>query len=128
MAGKRFLHLGLTVAVLATVFSIGLRAQSKPAQVSGRYEGWARGTPDGDVATVVVLEQKDSGLSGTMTAGSYSLSVYEGKLAGEKITWSFSDGSVTGSVEGTFKAGVINGQWWAGGAGGALELKRAAAR
>jgi hypothetical protein len=136
MAMKRFYdRAGLAAGVLvfiALLTAMGL-AQSKPAAkpvaVAGKYEGLARGTPDGDMSATVVLAQNGGLLTGTMTAGSYSFAISEGKVDGDQLSWSFSDGNVSGSVTATYTAGAINGSWWAGGGGtGALELKKSAAK
>ena len=101
----------------------------KPAAVAGKYDGLARGTPDGDLATTVTLVQDGSSLTGTMAAGAYAFSISAGKIDGDSLSWSFSDGNVSGSVTATYKAGAITGSWWAEGGGtGALELKKAAAK
>jgi hypothetical protein len=104
--------LSFTLLVFATAF-----AQSKPASksvaVAGTYEGWARGTSQGDMTTTVTLVQDGTSLTGTMAAGSFAFKISEGKVDGEKLSWSFSDGDMSGSVTATYKAGAINGSWWA---------------
>ena len=115
--------LAFTVLLSVTGFAQSKPA-SKPAAVAGTYEGWARGTPDGDIPTKVTLVQNGSSLTGTMAAGSYSFTI-SGKVDGMDLSWSFTDGNVNGSVTATYKVDAINGSWWADGGGtGGLELKR----
>jgi hypothetical protein len=127
----RKLTVGIAVGVL--VFTVLLsvtgfaqsRPASKPAAVAGTYEGWARGSSQGDLSTTVILEQQGSSLTGTMAAGPFSFALSEGKVDGENLSWSFSDGNVSGTVTASYTAGAIRGSWWAAnGETGALELKR----
>jgi hypothetical protein len=128
-------RVGLAASVLASVVlmsAIGF-AQSKPTvtpvAIAGKYEGWARETPDGDLATRVTIVQNGSTFTGTMAAGGYSFTISDGKVDGDKVSWRFSDGEVNGSVTATYEAGAINGSWWAGAGGtGALELKKSATK
>jgi len=116
--------LAFTVLLSMTGFAQSKPA-SKPAAVAGTYEGWARGSSQGDMPTTLTLEQQGSSLTGTMAAGSFSFAISEGKVDGENLSWSFSDGNVSGTVTASYTAGAIKGSWWAaGGETGALELKR----
>jgi hypothetical protein len=121
----------LRVAVLAlAVFAPAIAAaqsnpSGKPLAIAGRYEGWLRGSTQGDATTVVTLAQDGTALTGTMAAGPYSFTISDGHVDGDRLAWSFSDGTISGSVAATFQAGAITGSWTAMGVeSGTLELSR----
>jgi hypothetical protein len=126
----RTMRLATCALVGAALASAVAFAQSKPTAkptaVAGKYEGWARGSSQGDMALAVTLVQEADKLSGSMIAGSFSFSIYEGKIEGTKLTWSFSDGSITGTVEAAYKDGAVDGWWYAASESGSIQMKRAA--
>jgi hypothetical protein len=130
---KRSLLVGARVALAVLAFivpgsAIGA-AQSTPAgtpaAVAGTYEGWIRGSSQGDAAMTVTLAQDGATFTGTMTAGPYSFTISEGKVEGEALSWAFSSGDITGTVTATCKSGAIDGSWSAmGSESGSIELKK----
>ena len=129
---SRHVRLGVAAFMCSVLWSAAVFAQSKPASkpaaVAGTYEGWIRGSSQGDAATTVTLTQNGATLAGTMDAGPYHFTI-DGSVDGDNLSWNFSSSDVTGSVTGTYKAGAINGSWSAmGSESGTLELKRAQAK
>ncbi len=125
--GARLAAAALVFTILGSTIGVAQsKPAAKPAAVAGNYEGWLRGSSQGDAAATVTLVQAGAALTGTMDAGGYSFTIYDGKVDGEKLSWAFSSGDITGTVSGTYKAGAITGSWSAmGSESGALELKRA---
>ena len=125
---SRYVRIAAAAAVVACLVSATLLAQGGPsaknAAVAGKYDGAARGTQQGDMALTVTLAQTGATFTGTMDAGQMSFSIYDGKVDGDKLTWSFSNGDVNGGVTAEYKNGAITGEWSAAGQGGALELKK----
>lgn len=121
----RFAGSALAGAVLASAVGFAQPA-AKPAAVAGNYEGWARGSSQGDMALAVTLVQEAGKLSGTMNAGTFSFAIYDGKVEGTKVSWTFSDGQITGSVAADYKDGAVNGSWWVDAESGSIEMKRLA--
>ncbi len=121
----RLAGFALAGAVLASAVGFAQPA-AKPAAVAGKYEGWAHGGSQGDMAMTATLAQDAGTLSGTMNAGSYAFTIYDGKVEGNKLSWTFSDGQIAGSVTADYKDGAVNGSWNAAGESGSIELKRLA--
>jgi hypothetical protein len=109
--------------VSATLLAQGGSPATRPA-IAGKYNGWARGSEQGDIAMTVTLVQTGATFTGTMDAGQMSFSIYDGTIDGNKLSWSFSNGEINGGVTAEYKDGVITGEWSASSSGGAIELKK----
>jgi hypothetical protein len=123
---------GAWLVMLFALAAAGVpRAQSgpPPTAVGGSYEGWIRGSSQGDASSTVVLTQDGAAFSGVMTAGPYTFEISNGAVDGETLSWSFSTSGIDGTVRAVYKAGTITGTWAAAGTeSGSIELKRAAER
>lgn len=109
--------------VSATLFAQGAAPAKRPA-VAGKYDGMAHGASQGDIAMTVTLAQTGATFTGTMDAGQMSFSIYDGKIEGDKLMWSFSNGEVNGGVTAEYRDGAITGEWSASSEGGSIELKK----
>jgi hypothetical protein len=124
----------LAVFSLAAVCTSAVLAQraaaAEKAAVAGKYEGWVRGSSQGDMTLTLTLAQDGDKLTGEMNAGAgqYVMSISDGKVEGSRLTWSFSNGQVSGGAEATFSDGTLTGSWSAAGESGSLEAKRTAAK
>jgi hypothetical protein len=113
----------LLAGALALAATEMLRTQS-PITVGGSYEGWIRGSSQGDAPCAVTLEQDGATFTGTMTAGPYAFQIVSGRIEGDTLSWNFTTSGIDGTVRATFKAGTITGSWSAAGSeSGSLELK-----
>jgi hypothetical protein len=116
----------LALAILAVTTG---QAQStpvdKPLAVGGSYQGWLRGSSQGDAPITVTLAQSGATFTGTMNAGPYTFTISDGKVDGEMLSWNFASGDISGSVQATCKGDAISGSWSAMGTeSGSLELKK----
>lgn len=122
----RLIVLGALAAVLATAPAV---AAADVVNVAGKYEGFVRGSSEGDLPTSVSITQDGAKISGTMDAGSGRfVFTISGTVEGAKVSWDFSSSEVGGSATATYQDGAINGSWAAMGQAGSLELKRTAGK
>lgn len=85
-----------------------------PAKVEGMWR-----LPQGELT----LKQSFQMISGTLKSGANSVPIMNGRLSGDKISFTAGDAQYTGSVsgsamQGTFKSGGINAEWSATRIGG----------
>lgn len=122
----RLVTFALFAALVTTAPAV---AAADTVNVAGKYEGFVRGSSEGDLPTSVSITQDGTKISGTMDAGSGRfVFTISGTVEGTKVSWDFSGAEVAGSASGTYQDGSINGSWQAMGQAGSLELKRAAGK
>jgi hypothetical protein len=111
-------------AVSAASFNTSLRAQDKPADVSGKYEGVAKSAALGEIPLTVEIKSEGGKISGKIDTAQGALPITSGTYADGKIMMKFDAGGTEGTVTAKPMGDKIVGEWEMGGQTGTIELKK----
>jgi len=118
--------LTITLLLLASL-ALAASAQTKPANVTGKYEGVAKSDQLGDIPITVEIKDEGGKLSGKIETPQGPAAITGGSYADGKVVMKFDAGGNEGTVTAMIDGDKITGKWELAGQGGTLELKRAGA-
>src|SRR5579859_3028717 len=133
-AGQRYFGVReiLFLAAMLTLctFAVAQQGDKEPAKtdVSGRYEGSAKGE-NGDVIDVTFdLTEKDGAISGVIHSSHGDFNITSGSHKGDTVTLEFATDGPTGTITLRRNEDRLAGTWSAGDDGGPVDVKKVAAQ
>lgn len=133
MSYKNFARTGIVQKILIVCVVVAplclAAAEGKKGSVDGRYEGTAKNAA-GDIITVAFeLTEKDGAMSGMIRSDHGDFTITGGSHKGEDVRLEFdTGGGPTGTILLKVAEDKMSGTWSAGDDGGAVEVKKAAAK
>jgi len=120
----------LSFAVICLA-SLALAQQAKTAAssapITGHYEGTAKNKADDVITVAFDLTEKDGALSGMINSSHGDFTITGGSHKGDAVTIEFDAGS-PGTISLKMNEDRLVGTWSAGEDGGAIDVKKAAAK
>jgi hypothetical protein len=117
----------LLAVLLVSAAASAASFQTKPANLSGKYQGVAKSDQLGDIPITVEIKDEAGKLSGKIDTPQGASTISNGSYADGKVTLKFDAGGNEGTVIATVDGDKITGKWELAGMGGPLELKKSAA-
>lgn len=125
---QRTLLVCLVVAPLCIAGAQQGKNASAKGTVDGRYEGTAKNAA-GDIITVAFeLTEKDGALTGMIRSDHGDFNITGGSHKGDDVRLEFDANGATGTILLKLAEDKLTGTWSAGDDGGAVEVKKAAAK
>lgn len=125
---QRILMLCVVTALPCFAMAQNGKGASPKSDLTGHYEGSAK-TNAGDVIDVAFdLTEKDGAMSGMIHSSHGDFTISGGSHKGEDVSLEFDAGGPTGVITLKSAEDKLSGTWSAGDDGGAMEVKKTAAK
>jgi len=103
------------------------KTAASSAAITGHYEGTAKNKADDVITVAFDLTEKDGALSGMINSSHGDFTITGGSHKGDAVTIEFDAGS-PGTISLKMNEDRLVGTWSAGEDGGAIDVKKAAAK
>ncbi|HJQ67484.1 MAG TPA: hypothetical protein VKA70_00820 [Blastocatellia bacterium] len=115
----------LVVALLVSASALAstAAAQAKP-DISGKYEGMAKGAGIGEVPLTAEIKNDNGKISGKLDIPQGTATITSGTFADGKLSMKVDAGGTELTINGTFKDDKITGDWALADQTGTFELKK----
>ena len=120
-------HLIFLALIGLACVAMAQQAKTTGPSVAGHYEGTAKDKAEDVITVALELTEKDGALSGTINSSHGDFAITGGSHKGDAVTIEFDAGS-PGTISLTMNNDRMVGTWTAGEDGGAIDVKRVAAK
>jgi len=125
-------NVALLMFCAMVLFSSVALAQQKSASdkssVAGRYEGTAKNQAGEIIQVTFEIAEKDGAVTGMIRSDHGDFSITGGSHKGDDVTLEFDANGTSGTITLKRADDKLSGTWSAGGDGGSVDVKRAAAQ
>ena len=132
IGGKVIVQRVLISCLIVTPLYVAAAQQDKKApakpSVTGNYEGTAKNRAEEVIQVKFELTDKEGAMSGMIRSDHGDFPITGGSHRGDDVTLEFDAGGPTGTITLKLAEDKLSGTWTAGDDGGAVEVKRVAAK